>query len=68
LTVHGAKGLEAPVVFLPDTMQLPNRPDTLHGRARAAAVVSARRSAVPFIRENGRYAAQPEEYRRLLLK
>ena len=23
LTVHGAKGLEAPVVFLPDTMQLP---------------------------------------------
>ena len=29
LTVHGAKGLEAPVVFLPDTMQLPNAPDTL---------------------------------------
>jgi ATP-dependent helicase/nuclease subunit A len=25
LTVHGAKGLEAPVVFLPDTMQLPER-------------------------------------------
>jgi ATP-dependent helicase/nuclease subunit A len=25
LTVHGAKGLEAPVVFLPDTMQLPAR-------------------------------------------
>jgi ATP-dependent helicase/nuclease subunit A len=25
LTVHGAKGLEAPVVFLPDTVQLPNR-------------------------------------------
>ena len=25
LTVHGAKGLEAPVVFLPDTMQLPDR-------------------------------------------
>ncbi len=23
LTVHGAKGLEAPIVFLPDTMQLP---------------------------------------------
>ncbi len=26
LTVHGAKGLEAPVVFLPDTMQLPDPP------------------------------------------
>jgi ATP-dependent helicase/nuclease subunit A len=25
LTVHGAKGLEAPIVFLPDTMQLPER-------------------------------------------
>ena len=25
LTVHGAKGLEAPVVFLPDTLQLPDR-------------------------------------------
>ena len=25
LTVHGAKGLEAPVVFLPDTVQLPDR-------------------------------------------
>jgi ATP-dependent helicase/nuclease subunit A len=27
LTVHGAKGLEAPVVFLPDTVQLPDRRD-----------------------------------------
>ncbi|HEX2150384.1 MAG TPA: 3'-5' exonuclease, partial [Stellaceae bacterium] len=25
LTVHGAKGLEAPIVFLPDTVQLPDR-------------------------------------------
>ncbi|MGC2415380.1 MAG: UvrD-helicase domain-containing protein, partial [Stellaceae bacterium] len=29
LTVHGAKGLEAPVVFLPDTLQLPVHPDAL---------------------------------------
>jgi ATP-dependent helicase/nuclease subunit A len=29
LTVHGAKGLEAPVVFLPDTMQLPIAPEPL---------------------------------------
>jgi ATP-dependent helicase/nuclease subunit A len=26
LTVHGAKGLQAPVVFLPDTLQVPNQP------------------------------------------
>jgi ATP-dependent helicase/nuclease subunit A len=29
LTVHGAKGLEAPVVFLPDTLQLPDRDQAL---------------------------------------
>ncbi len=29
LTVHGAKGLEAPVVFLPDTLQLPVHPPAL---------------------------------------
>src|SRR3546814_12073580 len=29
MTVHGAKGLEAPVVILPDTLQLPNAPDGL---------------------------------------
>ncbi len=28
MTVHGAKGLEAPVVFLPDTFQKPNRGHT----------------------------------------
>ena len=26
LTVHGAKGLQAPIVFLPDTLQVPNQP------------------------------------------
>jgi ATP-dependent helicase/nuclease subunit A len=29
LTVHGAKGLEAPIVFLPDTTQPPKPPETL---------------------------------------
>ena len=25
MTVHGAKGLQAPIVFLPDTLQVPTR-------------------------------------------
>ncbi|MDR3440362.1 double-strand break repair helicase AddA [Telmatospirillum sp.] len=29
MTVHGAKGLQAPIVFLPDTMQVPTRPPRL---------------------------------------
>jgi ATP-dependent helicase/nuclease subunit A len=29
LTVHGAKGLEAPIVFLPDTMSVPDQKTTL---------------------------------------
>ena len=72
LTVHGAKGLEAPVVFLPDTMQLPNLPDALlvERARRAAAVASARASLqTPFYdrAQNGRCAQrQLQEYRRLL--
>ncbi len=29
MTVHGAKGLQAPIVFLPDTLQVPTRGDRL---------------------------------------
>lgn len=29
LTVHGAKGLQAPIVFLPDTLQVPTQGDSL---------------------------------------
>ena len=29
MTVHGAKGLEAPIVFLPDTLQVPTQPPRL---------------------------------------
>jgi len=29
MTIHGAKGLQAPIVFLPDTMQVPNKSDLL---------------------------------------
>ena len=55
LTVHGAKGLEAPVVFLPDTVQLPDRQ---HGavverrRWRCRCGARARELAAPaYVRE-----------------
>jgi ATP-dependent helicase/nuclease subunit A len=70
LTVHGAKGLEAPVVFLPDTMQLPNLPDTLlWSEEEHLPLWCPRRDlAVPFYtaeRQAWR-ARQLQEYRRLL--
>src|SRR5262249_50727168 len=70
LTVHGAKGLEAPVVFLPDTAQQPNPPDTFCWSERDALPLwrPPRIPASPF------YAAEREaarvrnlqEYRRLV--
>jgi ATP-dependent helicase/nuclease subunit A len=70
LTVHGAKGLEAPIVFLPDTLQLPKPPEPLLWTAREELPLWRPRAAftVPF------YAAEREavtrrqlqEYRRLL--
>ena len=50
MTVHGAKGLEAPVVFLPDTMQLPNLPETLLWAEREGLPLWCPRRdlAVPF--------------------
>jgi ATP-dependent helicase/nuclease subunit A len=70
LTVHGAKGLEAPVVFLPDTMQLPDRqvgllwsePDGLPlWRPRKELAVRFDTSERDAFR-----ARQLQEYRRLL--
>ena len=70
LTVHGAKGLEAPVVFLPDTMQLPNLPDTLLWTEREGLPLWCPRAglAVPFYTsEKGALRERNlEEYRRLL--
>ena len=66
ITVHGAKGLEAPVVFLPDTLQVPKSPPQLvwsdgvplwlkQGAAPAAAAARAEADL-----------KRGQEYRRLL--
>ncbi|MBO0738585.1 MAG: double-strand break repair helicase AddA, partial [Alphaproteobacteria bacterium] len=70
LTVHGAKGLEAPVVFLPDTMQLPKPPESLlwSEREQLPLWCPRRDLAVSFYtaeRQAAR-ARQLQEYRRLL--
>jgi ATP-dependent helicase/nuclease subunit A len=70
LTVHGAKGLEAPVVFLPDTMQLPTRQDALLWSETDALPLWRPRKdlSAPFYlaeRKRLRYR-HLQEYRRLL--
>jgi ATP-dependent helicase/nuclease subunit A len=70
LTVHGAKGLEAPVVFLPDTMQLPVAPDPLlwTGREKLPLWRPRAEFAVPFytVERDAVQQRQLQEYRRLL--
>ena len=71
MTVHGAKGLQAPIVFLPDTMQLPpaDRSPLLwpHGSSTVLwAPRSADRDAVCAAAHQAAKQAQLEEYRRLL--
>jgi ATP-dependent helicase/nuclease subunit A len=70
LTVHGAKGLEAPVVFLPDTMQLPKPPEPLLWTARDGLPLWCPRRdlAVPAYttEKQAARARQLQEYRRLL--
>jgi len=70
LTVHGAKGLEAPVVFLPDTMQLPSPPETLLWTEREQLPLWCPRRdlAVQFFTTEKRAlrVRQLQEYRRLL--
>jgi ATP-dependent helicase/nuclease subunit A len=70
LTVHGAKGLEAPVVFLPDTMQLPKAPEPPFWAERDGLPLWCPRngSAVPFYaaEKQALSARQQREYRRLL--
>lgn len=70
LTVHGAKGLEAPIVFLPDTMQLPKQPETLLWTEREKLPLwrPRRDLAIPLYNAERQAlrARQLQEYRRLL--
>jgi ATP-dependent helicase/nuclease subunit A len=75
VTVHGAKGLEAPIVFLPDTMQVPNAntgPQLLWhdaGDGRAIPYWSPRADVRPTLCGNlgaASHQATLREYRRLL--
>jgi len=70
MTVHGAKGLEAPVVILPDTTQVPRGNDRLLWPTGAEAVLwspskDSDDSVAAIAREQAD-TARAEEYRRLL--
>ena len=71
MTVHGAKGLQAPVVFLPDTLQEPRPPQGLHwpGELQGLPLWPVRKGyATKLTDVLGAEARtlQEEEYRRLL--
>ena len=69
MTVHGAKGLQAPIVFLPDTLQKPRRQAGLLWLEGGLPLWAAGRAGLS---EKGREAqdaqdqARDDEYRRLL--
>jgi ATP-dependent helicase/nuclease subunit A len=68
LTVHGAKGLEAPIVFLPDTAQVPAKQQHLFWTDDGLPLWAAGGCSAPVL-EAARAAAarlRDEEYRRLL--
>ncbi|MSO81322.1 MAG: double-strand break repair helicase AddA [Alphaproteobacteria bacterium] len=70
MTVHGAKGLEAPVVILPDTTQIPRGNDRLLWPEDAEAVLwsPAKDSddSVAAVARDRADIARAKEYRRLL--
>ncbi len=74
MTVHGAKGLEAPIIFLPDTLQSPATSPSLlwlpdQDSEDDALLWLPRRALETELAEAGREAAaldQAREYRRLL--
>lgn len=69
LTVHGAKGLEAPIVFLPDTLQVPQKTSALLWSERGQPLWLVDRSAMPPSAAAAWQQARmrrDQEYRRLL--
>jgi len=70
LTVHGAKGLEAPVVFLPDTMQIPSPQAELVWTEAEEVPLWRPRKTFPLPRyereREARRRRDMQEYRRLL--
>ncbi len=70
MTVHGAKGLQAPVVILPDTTQLPNHNRPLLWRAEDGLCfwvpVKKHDGAVTRAARAAAERAEAEEHRRLL--
>ncbi len=69
LTVHGAKGLQAPIVFLPDTLQTPAQTSRLHWTEDGLPLWSPRKDFDAPAAQAARQIAlrcRDEEYRRLL--
>jgi ATP-dependent helicase/nuclease subunit A len=68
MTVHGAKGLQAPIVILPDTLQAPSRLPKILWNAEGLPLWRGRDGGAPaFDRAKERAETRrAEEYRRLL--
>ncbi len=69
LTVHGSKGLEAPIIFLPDTLQVPTRTPAVLWGADGLPLWLVDRDAMPPPASSALADAarrRDQEYRRLL--
>jgi ATP-dependent helicase/nuclease subunit A len=69
MTVHGAKGLQAPIVILPDTAQMPRKLDPLLWSEDGAPIWVPRAEMADAVARSARdtaKSAQDREYRRLL--
>ncbi|HIJ39253.1 MAG TPA: double-strand break repair helicase AddA, partial [Rhodospirillaceae bacterium] len=70
MTVHGAKGLQAPIVFLPDSMQVPRKPKRLLTLGDDGLLVWAPRAqdqdALCLQASQAANIRRDQEYRRLL--
>jgi len=69
MTVHGAKGLEAPIVFLPDTLQAPRKTAPVLWSGEDLPLWLVTKDALPAVASAALDAAchqRDQEYRRLL--